>query len=264
MEFQQVLAPLNVESGEQCVFEIPADWGQGRALFGGMAAAIAFRYLRALLGDAAKVRSLAVSFIAPIAPGPALLKREILRVGKSVQHAEVRIYQQDQLALVMLASFGAARPSSVEHQPELMDLSAPVLAKLPKQGPVPEFTRHFDYELTEGGFPFSATASVHMHGRNRFSGPAISGPCSVEAVIALIDAWPPATLSWLQAPAPASSLTWSLEFLTTDFDFAATDWWYYRAEIDAAHEGYSHIEAKFIDAAGKLVAISRQTVTVFA
>lgn len=264
MEFQQVLAPLNAETRDQCEFEIPADWGQGRALFGGMAAAIAFGYLKSLLGDAAKVRSLAVSFIAPIAPGPGLLKREILRVGKSVQHAEVRIYQQDQLALVMLASFGAARPSTVEHQAELIDLSAPVLAQLPKQGPVPEFTRHFDYELTAGGFPFSGNAAVKMSGRNRFNGPATAAPCSVEAVIALIDAWPPATLSWLSAPAPASSLTWSLEFLTSDFAFAATDWWYYQAQIDAAHEGYSHIEARFIDAAGQLVAISRQTVTVFA
>jgi acyl-CoA thioesterase len=264
MEFQQVLAPLNQASCESCYFDIPEDWGQGRALFGGMAAAIAFSYLQALLGDAAKVRSLSVSFIAPIAPGPVQLKREILRIGKSVQHAEVRIYQQEQLALVLLASFGAARTSVVEHQPELIDISAPVMAQLPKQGPVPEFTQHFDYQLTSGGFPFSGTAAVQMSGRNRFSQQSTQSPCSVAELIALIDAWPPATLSWLQAPAPASSLTWSLEFLTTDFAFTANDWWYYRAQIDAAHEGYSHIEARFIDAAGKLVAISRQTVTVFA
>ncbi len=264
MEFQQILAPLSLSNGEQCQFEIPADWGQGRALFGGMAAAIAFSYLQSLLGPEAKVRSLAVSFIAPIAPGPALLKREILRVGKSVQHAEVRIYQQDQLALVLLASFGAARTSAVEHQPALVDISAKTLAQLPKQGPVPEFTRHFDYQLTLGGFPFSGTQSVQMHGRNRFSTANTQKPCTVAEIIALIDAWPPATLSWLNMPAPASSLTWSLEFITTDFSFTATDWWYYQAQIDAAHEGYSHIEARFCDAAGQLVAISRQTVTVFA
>ncbi len=264
MEFQQVLAPLNQPDGEQCQFDIPADWGQGRALFGGMAAAIAFRYLQALLGDNAQVRSLSVSFIAPIAPGPAMLKREILRIGKSVQHAEVRIYQQEQLALVMLASFGATRDSEVAHQPPLFDISAPVLAQLPKQGPVPEFTQHFDYQLTSGGFPFTGNKAIQMGGRNRFSGVASQASCSIAELIALIDAWPPATLSWLSAPAPASSLTWSLEFLTNDLDFTAHDWWYYQATIDAAHEGYSHIEARFIDAAGKLVAISRQTVTVFA
>lgn len=264
MDFHQILAPLQQSVGHQCDFEIPADWGQGRALFGGMAAAIAFSYLQALLGKEATVRALSVSFIAPIAPGSATLTREVLRVGKSVQHAEVRIYQQDQLALVMLASFGASRASTLIHVPAQAELLTSVVAALPKQGPVPEFTRHFDYELTAGGFPFTGSSALQMTGRNRFSHHTQQKPCDVAELLALIDAWPPATLSWLTQPAPASSLTWYVEFLTTDFQFTANDWWYYRARIDAAMEGYSHIEAHCHDQQGRLVAISRQTVTVFA
>lgn len=264
MSVEQIVAELAQPEGQSYQFVIPESWGQGRALFGGMAAAVAFKYLAAMLPAESLVRAISVSFIAPIAPGPVVLKREILRVGKSVQHAEVRIYQQDQIALVLLASFGASRASTIRHQPAPIQTDIAVSMDFPKRGPVPEFTKHFDYQLMQGGLPFSGQQALILLGRNRLAEQSLEPKCTVAELLALIDAWPPATLSWLSAPAPASSLTWSLEFIRHDWQASANDWWYYRATIDAAEEGYSHIGAEIFDDAGQLIAISRQTVTVFA
>ena len=87
-------------------------------------------------------------------------------------------------------------------------------------------------------------------------------------LLALVDAWPPVSLTLLNQPAPASSLTWTIEFIQphqgAETKALTTDWWSYLASIEHAADGYHHIEAKLWQPDGQLAAISRQTVTVFA
>ena len=86
-------------------------------------------------------------------------------------------------------------------------------------------------------------------------------------LVALIDAWPPAILQMLKQPTPASSLTWTVEFpAVDDLQLAAESnpWWQYRAITESAQNGYAHISAHIWGQGGRLVAISRQTATVFA
>ena len=66
-------------------------------------------------------------------------------------------------------------------------------------------------------------------------------------------------------PAPASSLTWTIEFVaevrpdtvSPEGRFA------YEATTDAARDGYAHTHARLWRPDGELVAISRQSITVF-
>ena len=87
---------------------------------------------------------------------------------------------------------------------------------------------------------------------------------SIGLLLGLVDAWPPAVLPHLKQPAPASSLTWTIEF-PEPLSSAKTsqDWWQYVAYIDYAADGYGHSHAHIWDDDGQLVAISRQTMTVF-
>ena len=178
-------------------------------------------------------------------------------------HIEFVSTQQDQVALVLLASFGAERPSAYQIKAETAPQFNTKAMVLPKQGPAPEFTRHFDYQIQQGNAPFSGGKSRTLGGQIRLRGEAQS-QVGVPELLALVDAWPPVSLTLLNQPAPASSLTWTIEFIAHDLPFSNTDWWRYLAEIEYGSDGYHHIAAKLWQPDGKLAAISRQTVTVFA
>lgn len=195
------------------------------------------------------------------------MSRRILRQGKSVIQAMVEITQQDQVALVLLASFGAERPSAFQILAEPAPAFAGQAMVLPKQGPAPEFTRHFDYQICRGAMPFSGGTATELGGRIRFA-EGKSTTVGVLELLALVDAWPPVSLTLLNQPAPASSLTWTIEFIqphqASGTVASTTDWWSYLASIEHGADGYHHIEAKLWQPDGQLAAISRQTVTVFA
>jgi acyl-CoA thioesterase len=265
MLFADVLQQFKAGQPDQLQIEVPELWGQGRAVFGGMASALALAHLLTAL-PAIPLRSVSVSFVAPLNAGPATVSRRILRQGKSVIQAIVEISQQDQVALVLLASFGAERPSAYQiHAKSAADLTEKAFVTLPKQGPAPEFTRHFDYQISTGAMPFSGAVGTELGGRIRFA-EGENTAVGVPELLALVDAWPPVSLMLLQQPAPASSLTWTIEFIQPQVASKAstTDWWSYLASIEHAADGYHHIEARLWQPDGQLVAISRQTVTVFA
>jgi len=79
-----------------------------------------------------------------------------------------------------------------------------------------------------------------------------------------VDAWPPAVLSHLGKPAAGSTLTWTVEFVQPLLELDTLDWCKYRAVIEHARDGYGHVAAALWSADGRLIALSRQTVTVFA
>ncbi|PKL99782.1 MAG: acyl-CoA thioesterase II, partial [Gammaproteobacteria bacterium HGW-Gammaproteobacteria-6] len=67
----------------------------------------------------------------------------------------------------------------------------------------------------------------------------------------------------LKSFAPGSSLTWTIEFIQPMPDLDSHDWCMYRAVIEHARDGYGHCAASLWTPSGELVALSRQTVTVF-
>lgn len=266
MLFAEVLAQFKPGQPDEIQIAVPEQWGQGRAVFGGMASALALAHLVTELPANCALRSISVSFVAPLNAGAATVSRRILRQGKSVIQAMVEITQQGQVALVLLASFGTERVSASYIRGESApDFSGTALV-MPKQGPVPEFTQHFDYQIKTGGMPFSGAQGKALGGLIRFAqGQATE--VGVLELVALVDAWPPVSLTLLNQPAPASSLTWTLEFIQphqAESKALTSDWWSYLANIEHAADGYHHIEAKLWQPDGQLVAISRQTVTVFA
>lgn len=263
MKFQDVMQQFAVDAADERLIEVPAHWGQGRAVFGGMAAALAMAHLQSVIPAGMPLRSVSVSFVAPLNGGEAVVRRRILRQGKSVQQAQVEIEQAGQVALVALASFGASRPSQLS----VSAVAAPVWTTpgicLPDSEMAPEFTRHFDYQIQQGNAPFSGGKSRTLGGAIRFRG-EFAEQVGVPELLALVDAWPPVSLGLMSGPAPASSLTWTLELLPQAQTFSGSDWWSYLANIEHGADGYHHIEAKCWAPDGSLIAISRQTVTVFA
>lgn len=264
MQFDQVMDQFTVEQTDESEILVPEHWGQGRAVFGGMAAALAIQHIVGLVSDQVPLRSVSVSFVAPLNAGAATVRRRVLRRGSSVVQMYAEILQQDQTMLVMLASFGSARSSAFLLEGEIAPQwpEDPVFV-LPKKGPAPEFTLHFDYRIRRGGLPFSHSSQRTLGGEIRFA-ENFATKVTYASLLALIDAWPPVSLTLLSSPAPASTLTWTVEFIDEVSSFQTADWWSYLANIEYGAHGYHHIEAKLWRPDGKLAAISRQTVTVFA
>ncbi len=244
-------------------------WGQGRATFGGVVAALMAQHLQSYLADPVPLRSLTISFIGPVVPGTARLESTILRRGKSVTQASSTLLQEGAPMAQMLASFGAARASKLVLTPEPMtDFGHPeagiALPYIP--GVVPEFTQELDFRINRGHVPFSGQSHGALAGwmRMRHNPELAQQPCRLPHLLALVDSWPPAVLQMCHGPTPASSLCWTLELVGDPATATPCDWWQYQAEAEVCIDGYAHIGAKIANHAGQLVAISRQTVTVFA
>ncbi|NKQ10700.1 acyl-CoA thioesterase [Pseudomonas sp. SST3] len=246
---------------------VPATWGQGRAGFGGVVAALVHEAMQAQVPDGRPVRSLAITFVGPLlVDTPVSFEAEVLREGKAVSQVLGRAVQNGQVVTIIQGSFGAARDSAIRVAAE----PAPVMPSVEEcqelpyvPGVAPEFTRYLAMRWGIGGMPFSGNTSREMGGWVRLRGEVEREPVTVSHLLALVDAWPPAVLSHLKSFAPGSSLTWTIEFIQPVPQIDTHDWCRYRAVIEHAQDGYGHCAAALWSAEGELVALSRQTVTVF-
>ena len=244
--------------------DLPQGWSQGRAFFGGFSAAIAYQHgLNGVTSNQA-LRAMTVSFVAPIAAGEVTLVRRILRQGKNVTQVSVEITQQGEVGLSALLTFGQSRPSQV-HVTDTAVSTVPPRDKgiaMPDSDLIPEFAHHYEYRLNVGAMPFSGQPERKFGGWVRYA--QENAPMNIGLFLGLVDAWPPAVLPHLKQPAPASSLTWTIEFPEPlSAEKTSRSWWQYSAFIDYAANGYGHTQAHIWDEDGHLVALSRQTITVF-
>lgn len=262
MTFDQLLGKWRASKGAR---KVPDGWTQGRATYGGLVAAMLYEKMAAEVDPDSSLRSLTISFVGPVAAGAIDVSATTLRAGRSVTQVEGRIYQEGSVVLAGLASFGRGRESNIrvdtDRAPEFRTPDdSEALPYIP--GVVPEFTQKFDYRIARGQQPFSGSSDSHLGGWVRFRDGSRE-PVTIAHLLALIDAWPPAILPMLKQPAPASSLTWTVEFIEPLPQLGADQWWQYLAEVEQAADGYGVVQARLWDAGGRLVAFTRQTVTVF-
>jgi len=266
MHIDEVCHSVAPVSGEQGRFSARVDdsWGQGRTLFGGVQALLAVRAMRVAMPALPPLWSLHTTFIAPVAPGQVMLNVELLRQGRSAVQLAARLMAGDQVAAMFVAAFGASRDSALSVTPTVKPLApgvegGPELPFMP--GMSPEFTRHYAYRWMEGGLPFSG----HSQPANRILlRQRDAGLMGEEQIVAMADAIPPVALSMVQGHAPASTLSWALEFVHHGAAVSSEGWWRMDASLAAARDGYSNQDAHLHGPDGELVALSRQVVAVFA
>lgn len=256
-----------IETPEEIIhLRVPADWMQGRTVYGGLVAALALKSMRAHVSQERKIRSLFISFIGPLDAEPFHIQTRQLRSGKSVTTIESRIIQNDTTCCTALGCFGADRDSQIRippvHHPNMPDPSSAI--ELPYiDGLTPAFTRHFDYRWAMGEFPFSGKGGQEIGGWINFRE---QSECFTEEwLVALADAWPTPVLSQLTEPAAASTMTWALEFIhLARTTCTENQWWGYHCTVDSAEKGYVHERSAIWDPDGHLAVFSHQTNTVFA
>lgn len=261
MYLSEILDTMRAE-GTDCSVTVTDDWGQGRATFGGLVAAVGNEALRRLVAPDRPLRSLQTTFVGPAAPGTWHIATRVLRVGRAVTSAQCDIYADGQIAAMIVGVYGNARRSAVA-----LDLAAtppPRTAdeiteiQFPPEG-IPRFVQHFAVRWAEGPALFSGVRTpgkAFIHHRD-------PGPITESHVIALADCLPTPAMSMYTAPAPASSLVWTLELVSHDFHFPPTAWWRVDHDIDAAKDGYVNQTGTLYDPNGNPAGLTRQLVAIF-
>lgn len=248
---------------------IDAGWGQGRTTFGGLSAALLVHKIEQKhTADDDVFRSLSVNFCGPLLTDQLCeIDTQELRSGKSVSHFQGQITQEQKLVTHLAACFSKNRESKIVVETSTKELAEAGEGKrLPYiKGLTPEFTQHIDFAYHSGGFPFTNSKDNHLHGWMRFKD--MQGELSNAHLVALIDAWPPATTIKLRGPAPSATVTWALNLVTPLAELAepltGDSWLWYEADITQAGNGYGHTQAKIYTASGILLAISNQLVVAY-
>ncbi|MBT1449734.1 thioesterase family protein [Glaciecola sp. XM2] len=244
---------------------IPKEWSQGRTVYGGLSAAMLYASTKHYVEPDRLLRSMTTNFVGPLmSQTPFSITVEMVREGKNVSQLQARAVQDGKNAVVVQMCFAKARVSKsgvVNNEQHMLD--APKKGNFIPQVPkiTPKFLKHFQLEVQSGGLPFTGKKDAKYYGWMRFKKP----PAEITDahIVSLIDAWPPTLLQQLRWPAPASTVSWNLEFIHPHRELLPTDWFAYKADTRQAADGYGHTEATIWDAHGEVIALSRQTVAVF-
>ena len=198
------------------------------------------------------------------ASGDVTARATLLRQGKSTIFAAAEVSGDAGLATRALLCFAADRPSALAHA----DLPPPQVAR-PADSPdffdpsvAPAFSRHFEARRAGGAMPVSGSAAPELILWIRHRDPAIRADAT--SLVALADAAPPAAMTMFKAPAPISTMTWSMDILETPSADAMAGWILMRSTAQSVAHGYSTQAMHLWNKSGAPLMIASQCVAVFA
>ena len=248
------------------IFEVDSNWAQGRSIFGGLSAALILTRIESTNeADNRNLKSLSVNFCGIFAADtPCEIRYDVLSRGKSVVQIQGQLVQNNEVKTQIIACYAAPRESSIHINakaavPKSSIDKAMIFPYIPNI--TPAFIQHIDLGALNNCIPFTGVTTTDVIGWARFKD--APNTFNLAAVIALIDAWPPAVLPMLNKPAPASTITWNMEFSNPELELKPDDAIYYECDVIDASDGYAHTEAKIYDPRGQLIVLSRQLVGVY-
>ncbi len=259
---QDVLDTLTPEADAH-VIDAPAAWAQGRTLYGGMSAALAYEAARLALGPLGQLRAAQFTFVGP-ATGRLRFTSTLLRRGRSSAIVASECFNQEGPAARATFVFGGARESRVTHNfLPAPDVAPPEQAGAFRKGgghTPPGFWDNFETRFAAGGRLLEVSAPRPEFALwARFLDPGGADP--IAALLAIADCPPPAAMVHFPASAPISTMTWSVDLLNQPQD--AGGWRLLESSSEHAADGYSMQRMMMWDETGAPLAIGRQTVAIF-
>jgi len=234
-------------------------WTQGRTLYGGASALIAYTHAVRAFADLPPLRSAQIGFVAPALDSLELDAR-IVRKGKNVTQLRSEIYSQGQLALSALFLFGAEREANALHpSAPIADLPPPPdRAEPAMSGKGPAFLQH-NFELryaSDQRGPGAPVVRRWARLKDR------EGLDPVAELVLLGDVLPPGAMRAMQRPGPISSINWSFNLLDPAPQ-TSEGWWLTENASTAAGHGYSSERLRLWNASGAQMLDGLQCVAIF-
>lgn len=260
----ELIAAMTIE-GDASRVSVPADWLQGRAIYGGLSVALCLQAAYDHLGtDLPPLRSVQCSFIGP-SGSDVTIRPTVLRRGKSTAFVAVDLLSDTDIAARAVLCFGKTRESAVDHSdfaaPQVADPDSCEQTFFAAAGRLaPNFTQHFDSRFVGGSMPMNPVEvpeyTVWVRHKDSNIDPLIVG------LAALADALPPAAMVCFSEPAPISTMTWHFDVLS-DTPQTEGGWWLSQSRADHARDGYSSQAMVVWNRAGEPVIVGRQNVAIF-
>ena len=233
-------------------------WMQGRTMYGGAAASIAYAAAIRAFPDLPPLRAAQVGFVAPV--GDHLEAEAVmLRQGRNVAQIETSLFCDGALAQRTLWLFGAARTSNGEvpaarHEGLVPPEDSPSLGK---SDVAPAFTGRMDMRRADlpGGSP-RGTIRRWVRLRDR------SGLDPIAELVGIGDALPPGSARAMERIGPISSITWALTILG-DVPPTREGWWLLETRSNHMGEGFSSETLRLWNSEGVEVMRGLQSVAVF-
>jgi acyl-CoA thioesterase len=243
---------------------VPEDWRQGRTTYGGLSAALCVAGALRTVPGLPKLRAAQFAFVGPAA-GALRIAASVLRQGKSSVFIGVDLVGEAGLATRAILSFAAPRASILGYRA----LPAPAVRPPAEGKPFfpkaqrPQFSTHFETRRAGGHAMASGAAEpdLLLWIRHNDAGARHGLP----GLIALADALPPAAITMFHAPAPISTITWSIDLLEPDLAVAgdAEGWHLMQSRGDHVADGYTSQHMVLWNEAGVALLVARQTVAIF-
>jgi len=258
MTVQSFLAPI---TGQTAVIDLPdaENWMQGRTLYGGASALIAYTHAIRAFTDLPPLRAAQVGFVAPVG-GRVELQAEIVRQGRSVTQLRSELYQDGALALTAFFLFAEPRkPNALYPTRKPSDFPPPAEESedvMSDKGP--SFLRN-NFEIRRAqnvSGPGEPVVRRWARLKNRKELDPIS------ELILLGDVLPPGAMRAMQRQGPISSINWSFNLLETNPQ-TEDGWWVSENASQHANNGYSSERLRLWNSEGQQVIDGLQSVAIF-
>ena len=258
MSVQSFLAPI---TGQTAVIDLPdaENWMQGRTLYGGASALIAYTHAIRAFTDLPPLRAAQVGFVAPVG-GRVELRAELVRQGRSVTQLRSEIYLDGGLALSAFFLFAQPRePNALYPTEKPSDFPPPAEESedvMSDKGP--SFLRN-NFEIRRAQ-DVSGPGEPVVRRWARLKHREELDPIS--ELILLGDVLPPGAMRAMQRQGPISSINWSFNLLETDPQ-TEDGWWVSENASQHADNGYSSERLRLWNSAGQQVIDGLQSVAIF-
>ncbi|MDJ0909619.1 MAG: thioesterase family protein [Woeseiaceae bacterium] len=244
---------------------VPASWAQGRTVYGGLSAGLLCDAASQGVGPDRRLRYLKVGFVKPLETDkPFRIETEEISAGRTVIVRSAQVVQDGVTRVSAQANFVTELESSVEietFQPPRLQ-SSDAGGALRMRGPaLPAFTQFIDFHLTTEGLPFTGNGVPELGGWMRFETPPET--ITKSHLVCLIDAWPPAPVSYFNKMVPLSTINWGIHFAEPLDDVRGEDFLGYLARINFFRDGYGSTTADIWTTDGRLLAKSYQTFVIY-
>lgn len=257
MSVAQLLAPITASGG---TVTLPADdWLQGRTLYGGASALVAYTAAIRAIPDLPPLRSAQIAFVAPIG-ADVTTRVEIIRQGRNVVQVRSELLVDGAVGLTAFFLFGTEREPNALHP-------------APKVEPWPGTPEENDMAMSSKG-PNFIRSNFEIRRAQDTQGPGnpvvrrwvrLNQDAGIDPVSQLVligDTLPPGAMRAMQRQGPISSINWSFNVL--DPKAATRDgWWLAETASDHADHGYSSERLRLWNTDGDLVLVGQQAVAVF-
>lgn len=246
------------------VWEVPPGWEQGRGAWGGLYVAASLNALTAANDEPHRtVRSVSCEISAPARVGSVRLHPRLVRRGTSLSVWEVRAESDDGIVGSLRAIRSTVRPTVPDYSTwglhEAPCVSPAEDTAVAAVGPPlgPAFMTHVEMRPAQG-LPF-AGGPARASGWVRFREP---GPHDAASLLALVDAWWPASLPAMTDLHGVATVSFAASLLVDPTTVPADAPLFAELAVVGAHEGFSSETRRLWAPDGRLLVDNLQSVAV--